>query len=46
MKKLIINDFAFLGVIDKKGFLSDWVLIPTLYLINMKKEIKEVLSDN
>ncbi|MEO0099572.1 MAG: hypothetical protein ABIL04_01080 [candidate division WOR-3 bacterium] len=30
MKKLIINDFAFLGVIDKKGFLSYWVLIPAL----------------
>ncbi|MEO0109925.1 MAG: hypothetical protein ABIK99_00680 [candidate division WOR-3 bacterium] len=42
MKKLIINDFAFLVLINKKGFLSDWVLIPTL----MRREIKEGLSGN
>ncbi|MEO0116488.1 MAG: hypothetical protein ABIK97_02970 [candidate division WOR-3 bacterium] len=45
MKKLIINDFAFLGVIDKKGFLSDWVLIPTI-IFNIRREIGEVLSGN
>ncbi|MEO0102698.1 MAG: hypothetical protein ABIK81_03225 [candidate division WOR-3 bacterium] len=35
MKKLIINDFAFLGVIDNKGSLSDWVLIPALITENL-----------
>ncbi|MEO0102399.1 MAG: hypothetical protein ABIK81_01710 [candidate division WOR-3 bacterium] len=42
MKKLIIKNFVFLSVINKKDSVSDWVLIPNL----MRREIKEVLSGN
>ncbi|MEO0098133.1 MAG: hypothetical protein ABIK99_01330 [candidate division WOR-3 bacterium] len=30
MEKLIINGFAFFDVIEKKGSVRNWVLIPTL----------------
>ncbi|MEO0116102.1 MAG: hypothetical protein ABIK97_01005 [candidate division WOR-3 bacterium] len=40
MKKLIIKGFAFLGVIEKKGFLSYWVLIPTLIFNYGKRDLR------
>ncbi len=37
MVRKIIKDFAFLGVINKKGSLNNWVLIPYFFILSEER---------